>query len=141
MQTPSEVDAIDEREKLFNAYLDGEFSDEEQVRFEERLEDNPELRAAYEEFAEFVGELRSTPRVSAPEDFSEGLRDRIRTRSNGRFFTDNLRYRRRPPQELAAAAMLVIMASAYLVMGLSMDRHIDSPTDTRLEVPARALGE
>jgi anti-sigma factor RsiW len=131
-----QADDNDDRKALFNTYVDGEMSDDEVADFERRLDDDPDLRADYEEFESFVDDLQDLPCKSAPDGFADDVRDKIRRRSHGRFFApDNLTYARRPPQELAAVAMLVIMASAYLAFGLSMDRTLDGPAETRLEVP------
>lgn len=136
-----QADDNEDPKPLFSAAVDGEMTDREAADFEQRLEEDPELRADYEEFESFVDDLQNLPRKSAPDGFADDVRDQIRRRSHGRFFApDNLTYARRPPQELAAVAMLVIMASAYLAFGLSMDRTIDSPAEPRLEVPPSPHG-
>ena len=129
---------LDEREVLFNAYLDGELSDQQEAEFDERLDEDPEFREAYGEFAEVVEGVQHLPYEFAPDDFSNRVRKRIRDRSRGRFFSDNILYEQRTPYEVIAVVMIVIMASAYLFMGIPPDRQIESSEEKSLELPPKS---
>ena len=135
---PSEPSDLAEREVLFNAYFDGELSDRDEDAFDQRLQEDPEFRAAYNDFAEVIDRVQNLPSEFAPDDFTDRVRDRIRTRSGGRFFGDGTlqRYQLRP-HELAAAAMIIVMSSTYLLMGIPHDRGIGSEGPKRLEIPSQ----
>jgi anti-sigma factor RsiW len=132
---------LDEREVLFNAYLDGELSEERKTAFDERLENDPEFREAYDEFAEIVGTVRDLPYEFAPDDFTDKVRDRVRRRSRGGFFSDHFLRHQRAPYEVVAVVMFVVMASAYLFFLIPSNRDIESADENRLEVPSRPEGE
>ena len=127
-----------DREVLFNAYVDGDLSDEEAADFDRRLDEDPEFRRAYEEFAAFVDQVRSLPRLQAPDGFADRVKERIHTRSAGRFFGPDILRARTTPYELAAAAMILIMSSAYILMGIPADRGIGSAGQKRLEIPPKS---
>lgn len=132
---------LDEREALFNAYLDGELSEQRETEFDERLETDPEFRQAYDEFAEVVDGVRNLPYEFAPDDFTDNVRDRIRRRSRGRFFSHPAISHQRAPYEVVTVVMFVIMASAYLFFIIPSDRDIESADDARLDVPAPTNAE
>ena len=132
---------LDERELLFNAYLDGELSEEREAQFDRRLENDPEFRRAYDEFAEIVGDVRNLPYEFAPDDFASKLQDRVRRRSRGGFFSNQLLYHQRAPYEVVAVVMFIVMASAYLFFIIPPDRRIESSQEKQLEVPPYSNSE
>lgn len=132
---PPEMAELDEQEVLFNAYLDGDLSAQDEAAFDERLDEDPEFREAYGDFADVMGEVQNLPYQFAPDDFSKKLQRRIRVRSRGRFFGDNLLYSQRTPYEVVAVVMIVVMTSAYLFMGIPPDQNVESAEKKRLELP------
>lgn len=133
----SEVDDLEEREVLFNAYLDGELPEDERQAFDDRLDDDPEFRDAYGDFAEVVDEVQNLPYEFAPDGFSDRLKRKMRTRSGDRLFSDNLLYQQRTPYEAIAVVMIVVMASAYFFMGIPPDRRMESAEQKKLEIPPK----
>ncbi len=129
---------LSEREYLFNAYLEGNLTEEEREKFDERLEDDSSFRREYEEFREVVDGVRNLPRQSAPPDMSRNVRRRIRIRSGGSFFADTSIQHSRNFHEVAAVAMMVVMASTYLVMGVPPDRGLENVERKGLELPPRS---
>ncbi|MFB6352339.1 MAG: anti-sigma factor [Bradymonadaceae bacterium] len=137
----SDLEDLDEREVLFNAYLEGELPEDEREEFDQRLDEDPEFRDAYGEYAEVVDGVQNLPYEFAPEGFSKRLQRRMRLRSRGRFFGDNLLYQQRTPYEAIAVVMIVVMASTYFFMGVPPDRQMETPGDKELEVPPKQRQE
>lgn len=140
-----EIPAVDDaddpesRDVLFGAYRDDELADEERRAFEARLEEDASLREAYEDYAHFVDEIADLPTRGPSGEFDVQVCERLRRRSGGRFFGEPTGYdTARRFDELAAVAMLAVMTSAYLVLGLSSDRGLESVEEPGLEVPADA---
>lgn len=106
---------VGEKDLLFNAYLDGELSEEDALVFEERMESEPDLAREFELYASIVAGLGEMPRVRAPDDFVDTVAGQIRQRSRGRFFGETM-YRSSVPLELVAVLMLAIMASTYVAL-------------------------
>lgn len=128
MNAMADIDSdadLSEQDLLFNAYLDGELDRSEKEDFARRLETDPEFRKAWQDFERIMGGIRRLPMEFAPDDFVEQVRGRIRTRSNGRFFAENLLFKDRMPYEVVAVVMLIVMAAAYLFFG--------APHDSRMQ--------
>jgi anti-sigma factor RsiW len=132
---PADMSDLAEREVLFNAYLDGDLCADREEAFDRRLEQDPDFREAYEQFAEVVGQVQNLPYEFAPDDFTDRVEERIRTRSNGRFFGEQLLAQQRSPYEAVAVVMLIVMSSTYIFMGIPPDRGIGSEAEKRLEIP------
>jgi anti-sigma factor RsiW len=115
---------LSELDMLFNAYLDGELSDEEREEFDDRLESDPDFAHAWENFASVMGGLRGMPFEFAPDDFVDKVKGRIRTRSAGRFFAEEYLFKTRMPYEVVALVMIIVMAAAYLFMGAPPDKQM-----------------
>lgn len=130
-----ETPELEERELLFNAYLDGELPEERERQFDRRLDEDPEFREAYGEFAEVVDGLRNLPYEFAPDEFSTKVRDRIRVRSRGGFFAENPLHHQRAPYEAIAVVMILIMSSGYLLMGIPENPEFETAERDRLEIP------
>lgn len=133
---PDELPDLEEREVLFNAYLDGALSEARERQFDRRLDEDREFREAYGEFAEVVDGLRNLPYEFAPDEFSTKVRDRIRIRSRGGFFAENPLRHQRAPYEAIAVVMILIMSSGYLLMGIPEDPKFEPDDHDRLEIPA-----
>lgn len=114
----------EELDLLFNAYFEGELTPEERADFDAKLEQDAEFAQSYEEFVTIMGGLRNLPFEFAPDDFMERVQSRMRTRSRGRFFTDNYLYRSRIPYEVIAIVMIAIMGAAYMMMDPNTDKHL-----------------
>ena len=132
---PAESSDLADREVLFNAYLDGELSEQEEEAFDQRLDEDPDFREAYGDFADVVGQVQNLPYGLAPDDFTDKVQERIRTRSNGRFFGEQLLAQQRTPYEAIAVVMLIVMSSTYIFMGIPPDRGIGSEAEKHLEIP------
>lgn len=116
---------VSEQDLLFNAYLDGELSDDEREEFSERLSDDPAFAKAWKDFSSVMGAVRNLPFEFAPDDFVDTVKSRIRTRSRGRFFAEEYLFRTRMPYEVVALVMIIVMASAYLFVGAPPDKHME----------------
>lgn len=119
-----ELDALDERDALFIAYLEGDLSEAERDEFRAEMDADAQLRHDFEQFAEIMGGMQSLPFEFAPPDFVDKVQGRIRSRSQGRFFVDNFLYSTRIPYEGIAVVMIVVMAAAWILMGKPKDRDI-----------------
>ncbi len=115
--------AVSEDDLLINAYLDGDLSDEDALKLEARLEEDPTFAQEFEIFATVIAGLDDLPAESAPDDFVEKVETRIRERSRGRFFGETV-YRSNLPFELVAVLMLAIMASTYLALDAPKDKNV-----------------
>ncbi len=129
---------LSENELLFNAYIDDELTAAERDEFAERLDADPDFKRAWEDFSSVVGAVQNLPFEFAPDDFVERVQGRIRTRSRGRFFGEELLFRTRMPYEVVALVMIIVMAAAYLFMGAPPDKQmqdVDIPEAPRLAPP------
>lgn len=132
MKTMADIDSdaeLSEQDLLFNAYLEGELEGGDEEDFERRLETDPEFRKAWENFERIMGGIRRLPMEFAPDDFVERVRGRIHTRSNGRFFADNLLFKEHMPYEVVAVVMMIVMATTYLFFGAPNDAHMRDVKD------------
>lgn len=123
-EAKNKEEEMSEQDLLFNDFLEGELSDEEHALFEERLESDETFKRDYEQFFNVVGGLRSMPFTFAPDDFVDQVQSRIRSRSRGRFFADNYLLTSRIPYEVVGLVMILVMISAYFMMGVPHDAHI-----------------
>lgn len=119
----SEVE-LSEQELLFNAFVDDELSTDERAAFMERLESDPEFRSAWDDFSFVIESMQKLPFQFAPDDFVHQVQSRIRTRSRGRFFAEELLFRSRVPYEVVALVMIIVMAAAYLFMEAPPDKQM-----------------
>lgn len=137
--TVDEADDPESRDVLFGAYRDDELGEEKRRAVEVRLEEDDAFRGAYDEYLNFVAELDEIPSREAPAGFDAAVCDRLRRRSGGRFFgRPSGLDRARRTYELAAVAMLAVMTSAYLAVGISPDRGLETAEEPALEVPDHA---
>ena len=67
-----------EPENLISAYLDGQLSPGERARFEERMQQDEQLRALTRELELQSGELRSFPKFSLDTDFADRVLSDVR---------------------------------------------------------------
>ncbi len=129
-------DEMTAQDILFNDFLEGELSDDAHADFEARLESDEAFRKDYEQFFNIVGGLRSMPFTFAPDDFVDNVQSRIRSRSRGRFFADNYLLTSRIPYEVVGLVMILVMISAYFMMGVPHDAKIkDLNVIPKLQTP------
>ena len=131
-----ELGGLDERDQTFIAFLEGDLSEAKQREFRSQLAQDDELRREFEQFSDIMGGVQNLPFEFAPPDFVDKVRTRIRVRSKGRFFGENLLYSSRMPYEAIAVVMIAVMAAAWLLMGTPKDRHLQN-ADPDLQVPPR----
>jgi anti-sigma factor RsiW len=115
---------IDERDAQFIAFLEGDLSEQEQEEFRAELERDDELRREFDQFADIMSGMQSLPFEFAPPDFVDKVESRIRKRSRGQFFTDNILLSTRMPYEAIAVVMIAVMAAAWMLMGVPKDRNL-----------------
>lgn len=116
----------EEQDLLFNAYFEGDLTASEREAFEGQLERDEGFRKNYDEFVHIMTGLRALPFEFAPDDFVDKVESRIRRRSKGRFFAANYLYTSRVPYEVIALVMMVVMASAYMMMEAPRDRGLST---------------
>ena len=115
---------LSEQDLLFNAYLDGELTEAQRLAFERRLSEDVDLGRAFDAFTDVMGGLHGLPFEFAPDDFVHKVQSRMRARSQGRFFGEELLYRTRVPYEVLAIVMILVMCAAYLMMEKPTDRNL-----------------
>jgi hypothetical protein len=139
---PDQIDApsaasmldINEQDLMFNAYYEGDMTQDEREDFEGRLERDDMFRKDYEDFLSVVGGLRSLPFEFAPDNFVEKVQSRIRTRSAGRFFAENYLTSTHVPYEVIALVMIIVMTSAYMMMEAPRDKALTN-ADVTIDSP------
>ena len=124
----NDAEALSAQDELFNAYFDDELSADERTDFDRRLQEDPDFAEEYEHFASFMGGLQNMHFQYAPDDFVTGVQSKIRTRSRGRFFAQEVVFRTRMQYEVVAAIMLIVMATTYLFFGAPNDKYIGDLT-------------
>jgi len=110
----SKVDHAQAQE-LFSAYWDDELPKEQAAQLEEHLRSCVVCTRELDAFEKSVSALGSVHKMAAPQTFGEGVRDRIRRRSRGRFFGPR-RLSQRLPLELMSLVMLGLVLAIYLVL-------------------------
>lgn len=125
---------LEEQDVMFNAYYEGDMTEEEREEFQGRLAHDEDFRRDYEDFLSIVGGLRSLPFEFAPDHFVEKVQSRIRTRSAGRFFAENYLATTRVPYEVIALVMIIVMAAAYMMMESPRDAQLTT-ADITLDAP------
>ncbi len=101
--------------ELFSAYWDEELGADQVGALEEHLKSCVVCRREYQSFEEALGAVGSLHRMVAPSDFSAGVRDKIRKRSHGRFFTPR-KLAERIPYEMFSLVMLGLLLAIYVVL-------------------------
>lgn len=103
------------RQIRLNDYIDGELDDDERAALEAELERDAQLRAELRELRDTLGALQGLAAAPqpAPEAFAMDVERRIRTRSRGRFFDDDIFYRTRIPFEIFAVVAIVLLGALY----------------------------
>lgn len=102
MLTPQE-------QSRFDAYLAGELSPSEAEALEDALAADEDLLTAFEAYAADENGLRQRMDYSPPPQFTARVRDRIRRRSGGRFFQEDIVIKRYIPIFVVAAFGLLLV--------------------------------
>ena len=106
-----------EATELFSAYLERDLPPEQAGALEEHLQGCEPCRRELQDFERTVGALGTVHKMAAPPEFLDGVRDRIRKRSRGRFFSTR-RAAQRVPYELFSLVMLALILAIYLALQL-----------------------
>lgn len=104
MLTPKE-------QSRFDAYLAGELSSEEAAALEDALAADEDLLKAFDAYAASEDAARKRINYSPSPQFTADVRDRIRRRSGGRFFQEDIVIKRYIPIFVVAA--FVLLAVVY----------------------------
>ena|SRR5690554_3214999 len=126
-ERPEEIDLLEDiaaRDMQFIAYLEDDLSAEERNEFRAQLLSDPELRREFEAFREIMGATRALKVERVPADFLDNIQARIRNESNGRFFNPRAMSRSFIPYEAVSAAMILLMAAAWIALGTPRDHRI-----------------
>lgn len=101
----------DEARARFDAALDGELSEAEQAAFDRAVAADPALAAELARHRDVLDRARTLGREEQAVDLLEGVQDKLRARSGGRFYRDRF-----ASQRSTMASWLMIGASALLVL-------------------------
>lgn len=141
---PEDVDRLEDiarQDMQFIAYLEDDLSPQERNAFRAELLRDPELRREFDAFAEVMGATQSLPLEPLPADFLNSVQARIHAESDGRFFNPRALHRSYLPYEAISAAMILLIAAAWIAMGTPRDHHIhhvDVTTPPQLETSTSA---
>jgi hypothetical protein len=125
METSGHMDHSQATE-LFSAYWDEDLAADQAGALEEHLRSCVVCRKEYQSFEQAVGAIGGLHKMVAPSDFAEGVRNRIRKRSKGRFFTPR-KLAERIPYELFSLVMLGLILAIYIVLQLVQPQHLLLP--------------
>ena len=100
--------------ELIGAYVDEMLGEDERAAMDAHLASCPECSAELEQLRGAVSSVSGLHRLSAPADFADAVKSRIRRRSRGRFFGE--RRRTRMQYELFSLVMLALLLIVYLVL-------------------------
>jgi anti-sigma factor RsiW len=112
--------------ELFSAYWDRELAAQDLTALEEHLKSCVVCRREYQTFEKALGAVGQLHKMTAPPDFAEAVRTRIRKRSRDRFFTPR-RLAERIPYELFSLVMLGLILAIYVVLQLAQPGHLKLP--------------
>jgi|GEM_PF-6599516 len=129
---PEEVDLVEDdllediaqRDLQFIAYLEDDLSGEERNAFRAQLLSDPVLRCEFDAFREIMHATQALKGERLPADFLDQVQARICSESNGRFFNPRAMYRSYIPYEAISAAMILLMAAAWIALGTPHDHRI-----------------
>jgi anti-sigma factor RsiW len=112
--------------ELFSSYWDEELSADDTTRLEEHLRSCVVCRREFQQFEQAVGTAAALPKAEAPPDFLEGVVQRVRKRSQGRFFAPR-RLVERVPYELFSLLMLGVILAIYLILQMAEPAKVNLP--------------
>lgn len=135
------LEDIARQDMQFIAYLEDDLNPQERNEFRAQLLRDPEFRREFDAFSEIMGATKSLPLEPLPTDFLDKVQARIHTESDGRFFNPRAFYRSYIPYEAISAAMILLIAAAWIAMGTPRDHrihHVDVTTPPQLQTSASA---
>lgn|GEM_PF-1369838 len=131
---------LEELEGAFAAFVDGELDGAEAAALQARIEAEPAVRAAFEEFQQTLSALGGLHKIGAPPAFGDGVTETIHRRSSGLFFGRRAFGDRVPFELLALVALAIILVVALLVRRSSTGS-IGAPQTPDVEAPAPEVRE
>lgn len=131
----AELGASDE---LLIAYLEGDLPPAKAQELRARLLSDPALRGEYDALKAIAEASVELTREGAPPDFLEQVQGRICQASDGQFFGEGAAKRAFLPSryELFSAAMILLIAAAWILGGSPRDRslrHVDMASPPPLQ--------
>jgi anti-sigma factor RsiW len=98
----------DEARALFDAAIDGELDPGTQRDFEQSLMRDDALRGEYEKQRALLAETRRLAQASPKVDLLQGVQEKLRARSGGRFYRDE--FAQRVGRSRTVVSMMVLSA-------------------------------
>lgn len=129
---------LEARDLLFIGYLEDDLGPEERNEVRARLLSDPEFRREFDAFKAIMDATKKAILQPAPPDFVAEVQGRLRQRSRGYFFNPTGRW---APLEALSAAMIMLMAAAWLVTGTPHDHRlhrVDTHVAPQLHIHPRA---
>lgn len=108
-----EPDPDEARTLRASAYVEGDMEPDERARFEAELAQDPALRQEVERLRHTLSALQKLSNAAPSEVFLSQVEGKIRQRSRGRFFGEEL-FPTRFPFEAVVGSVLVVLAVLYL---------------------------
>jgi hypothetical protein len=108
-----EPDPDEARTLRASAYVEGDMEPDERARFEAELAQDPALRQEVERLRHTLSALQKLSHAAPSEVFLSQVEGKIRQRSRGRFFGEEL-FPTRFPFEAVVGSVLVVLAVLYL---------------------------
>jgi len=121
------IDLVDHERatELFSAYWEEDLPTEQLSALEEHLRSCVVCRKEYQDFEKSLEATSGLHRLPAPPNFVESVKQQVRKRSRGRFFSPK-KMSERIPYELFSLLMLGIVAAIYLIL------HFGTPGQVKL---------
>jgi anti-sigma factor RsiW len=122
------VKAVDhvQAEELFSSYWDEQLDPQTQKALEEHLNTCLVCRREFQAFETTVRSVENLHKMSAPANLADGVKDRIRKRSKGRFFAPR-KLAERVPYEIVSLLMLGLLLAVYVILQLAQPAQLRLP--------------
>lgn len=123
----------DEAREAFGDAHDGVLDADARAKFDAALEADEALREEFSRYQELVRAAGSLDDDAPAPDLLQGVQQKLRARSGGRFFRDRFSERARPAAPLPvilAGAMLVVLLVAWVLLERTVVLSSDEPVRT-----------